>query len=98
MLWKVRYQVFTTRLFPVLFHDLSFDRVPNVNYTWTHPEWNIDILRTFIVFWQDTSHDLHDLYIYEKKLCETYSMRIKCISQRDIYLRANMFYTADVIF
>lgn len=49
-----------------VFGDLSLDRVLNVNYTWTHPEWNIDISRTFIVFWQDTSRDLCDLYMREE--------------------------------
>lgn len=57
------------------FHDLSLNHVPNVNYTWTHPEWNIDILRTFIVFWQDTSRDLCDLYTYTRR---NYVKHIAC--------------------
>jgi len=52
MLRKVRHQVFITRLFPVVFRDLSFERscAPNVNYMWTYRKWNIDINGPLLYF------------------------------------------------
>lgn len=54
MLRKVCYQVFTARFFSTVHGDLSADRVPNVNYVSTHPEWNIDTHADPLLYFGET--------------------------------------------